>query len=568
VTAPSTRSVPVGQIRPLGDLAVLVGVAGPTEAAGLTRVLAASGIEGLVEAVGGMATVLVAFDPDREDLASSRERVADLVRRVPAGPTEPQEAAPPLVIACTFDGPDLDEVAERAGCPPEQVIALLTAHPLTVSVVGFSPGFAYLAGLPDALSHVPRRARPRPSVPAGSVALANGHAAVYPTASPGGWQLIGRTDEPLFTPWAPPYARLAPGDRVRFTTAIDPPADGSSPIGAEPPPTAGPVLPASARPVFVVEEPGLRTALQDGGRRGVASLGVPAAGPADPHSFWLANRLVGNPGGAGALEAVARGPTLRCLSPAFVAVLGGSPDLRLQGQVVPTGRVLPVNPGQELRVGPVTDGFRAYVAIAGGFVGPEVMGSCASDQLSGLGPGPIERGARLWAAPLTPPLGDHLLDELPPGASADDAVALRVVPGPHPERFATGAFASLSFMQFTVTAESNRVGLRLSRTALSPPIMMARGVTAELDSQGTVTGVVQVPPDGDPVVLLSDHATLGGYPVLAVVAWADHGLLGQCAPGASVVLVPIDHAAADRARQARLRFMASAVVGRYPLGVE
>ena len=92
----------------------------------------------------------------------------------------------------------------------------MTAARLTVAAVGFSPGFAYLEGLPDELSRVPRRRRPRPVVPAGSVALANGYAAVYPSASPGGWQLIGRTAEPFFDARVAPYARLAPGDHVRF----------------------------------------------------------------------------------------------------------------------------------------------------------------------------------------------------------------------------------------------------------------------------------------------------------------------------------------------------------------
>ena len=174
---------------------------------------------------------------------------------------------------------------------------MVTARPLTVEVVGFSPGFAYLAGLPAALRHVPRRARPRPSVPAGSVALANGHAAVYPSASPGGWQLIGHTDEPLFTPWTPPYARLTPGDRVRFVRATTAtghdtgrPTSSAAPIpGAEAPPSG-------ARPGLRGRgaRPPVRPAGR--GRKGVAALGVPAAGPADPDSFRLANAAGRQPG--------------------------------------------------------------------------------------------------------------------------------------------------------------------------------------------------------------------------------------------------------------------------------
>jgi KipI family sensor histidine kinase inhibitor len=566
-----TRSVPVGEIRRLGDHAFLMGVPDPVAARRLTHALTAARLEGLAEVVGGLATVMVAFDPLEEDVGARRPVLAHLMEEAFAQPGDVDDDGILLQVACTFDGPDLPEVATLVGSTPEAVVAMVTAHPLTVAVVGFSPGFAYLAGLPDQLCHVPRRPRPRPTVPAGSVALANGHAAVYPSASPGGWQLIGRTDEALFTPWAPPYARLSPGDRVRFVRAASAPApasgkgrskadDRAARVPNAPPPTA--------RPVFDVDEPGVRTVLQDGGRKGLAALGIPAASPADPYSFRLANQLVGNPGGACTLETTARGPSLRCLSATFVAVVGGSPELRLQGQPVAPGRVVPVNAGQLLVVGPVRDGFRCYVALAGGFVGPELLGSCSSDQLAGLGPGPIVRGAQLWGAPMEPPLGDHLRHGTPVGAAGGEPVTLRVVPGPHPERFAPGTFAALASMRFTIEAESNRVGLRLRRDPSTPTLVAAPGVPGELDSQGMVTGAVQIPPDGEPVILLTDHATLGGYPVVAVVAAVDHGVLGQCAPGTSVVLVPFDHNQAADALRGHQRALELAVVGHYPLAVE
>jgi allophanate hydrolase subunit 2 len=123
-------------------------------------------------------------------------------------------------------------------------------------------------------------------------------------------------------------------------------------------------------------------------------------------------------------------------------------------------------------------------------------------------------------------------------------------------------------MRFTVEAESNRVGLRLRSDLPTPVLSAAPGVPGELDSQGMVTGAVQIPPDGEPVILLTDHATLGGYPVVAVVAAVDHGVLGQCAPGMTVVLVPFDHDQAADALRGHLRALELAVVGHYPLAVE
>jgi KipI family sensor histidine kinase inhibitor len=569
VNGTARHSVPVGEIRRLGDHALLVGVEGTRAARTLTRAVHASGIAGVTEVVGGLATVMVAIDAEEGDLGLWRRLLARLLEESSVRSDDEADEGEHVVIPCAFEGPDLDEVADLIGCTPETVIELVTARPLTVAVVGFSPGFAYLDGLPPELCQIPRRSRPRPAVTPGSVALANGHAAVYPTASPGGWQLIGHTEVQLFTPWEAPYARLAPGDRVQFTRAPQGVTGGPSP-GA---PGRSLPIPSredypSARPVFVVEEAGLRTVPQDGGRRGLASLGVPTASPGDPVSFRLANQLVGNAIDACALEVTARGPSLSCVSSTFVAVVGASPDLRLQGQPVATGRVVPVNAGQRLVVGAVRGGFRSYIAVAGGLVGPEVFGSQSSDLLAGLGPGPLTVGARLWVAAMEPPLGDHLREGIATGVANGEPVSLRVVPGPHLEHFSAGAFASLGSMRFTVEAESNRVGLRLRRHPDVSPVDRAPETAAELDSQGMVTGAVQMPPNGEPVILLTDHATLGGYPVIAVVAAVDHGKLGQCAPGATIVFDPIDHGEADDAFVAQQRNLDSAVSGRYPLVVE
>jgi KipI family sensor histidine kinase inhibitor len=566
----STRSVPVGEIRPFGERALLIGVEDPPAARSFIRALHSARIDGLADVVGGLATVMVLFDGEGEELDTQLPTVAILVEEMLAGPPHVVDGGDLVVLSCVFDGPDLAEVADMAGCTPERVVELVTAPTLTVAMVGFSPGFAYLTGLSEHLLHIPRRARPRSSVPSGSVALANGFAAVYPSASPGGWQLIGQTHESLFTPWKSPYARLAIGDRVRFERALGASGgDGSSRStwSHRPPPTLSPPVP-NARPIFVVEDGGFRTVLQDGGRRNVAALGVPAAGPADPHSFRLANRLVGNAAEAVVLEATARGPTLLGLASTFVAVVGALPDLRLQGQPVMAGQVVPVAAGQQLVVGPIRGGVRSYLAVAGGLVGPQMLGSCATDQLCALGPGPVVSGQRLWGGVMSPPLGDHLRD----GTSSDwadgEPVVLRVLPGPHNELFAPEAFASLGSMRFTVAGDSNRVGIRLRRDQQGSAVARAPDTLPELDSQGVVHGAVQLPPDGDPVILLTDHATLGGYPVIAVVASVDHGRLGQCAPGMTVVLVPIDRRQADVARRAQRRAMEAAVVGRYPLAVE
>jgi KipI family sensor histidine kinase inhibitor len=557
------HSIPVGTVRRLGDRGFLVGVAGAAAArelaSGLTALLA-----GEAEVVCGSATVMVhAGDPEVE--LSSLEAVAEAARAELARRGRSDERVGPgrlFTVPCRFDGPDLEEVAALAGCRPDDVAAQLIAGPLTAAVVGFSPGFAYLEGLPSPLDSVPRRPRPRPVVPAGSVAIANGHAAVYPTASPGGWHLIGRTGFPFFSAQAPPYAALAPGDQVRFTVA-------GAGERIEPEPVAAPPWspPPDARAVFEVVGPGLRAVLQDGGRRSVAAVGVPGAGPADPVSFDLANRVTGNTAGAGALELTGGGTRLRCLDRCHVTVVGAAPEVRVDGATVPAGQLLPLGAGQVLEVGRQRGGCRSYVSVAGGFLGPEWFGSCATDELTGLGPGPLAAGDVLHAGAWAPPLGDHVAAGCATDVDTSSPVGLRAVPGPHAELFDDDALTRLAASVFVVEAASNRVGLRLRAEADAPPPRSRPG-GGTLDSQGVVTGAVQVPPDGDPVVLLPDHATLGGYPVLAVVASVDHGLLGQCAPGTRVRLLPVAPGEADDARRTRRRELARAVAGTYPLAVD
>lgn len=555
-----TRPLPVGEVRPFGDRALLIGVADPAASRALSAALARVCADGEAEVVGGRSTVCVlARDPDVE-LAPLRESVAEVVASssTNVGAEDVMGAMRTLTVPCAFDGPDLAEVAALAGCRTEDVVTMLTEGPLTVGVVGFSPGFAYLDGLADPLRAVPRRARPRPAVPAGSVALANGHAAVYPTASPGGWQLVGRTGVPFFSLDRPPYALLAPGDRVQFTVAAA--GEATAPAALALPAWSSP---PAARPVFELVAPGVRAVVQDAGRRGVAGSGVPDAGPADRVSWVLANALVANDAGAAALELTGGGARLRALEVCHVAVVGAAPSARVDGIDVEPGQLVPLDVGQVLEVTKVRAGCRTYVAVAGGLLGPEVFDSRSSDELSGLGRGALHAGDRLFAGAWAPPLGDHLA----PGAATalpagDQPVELRVVAGPHAERFAPDVLERLAATVFRVRSDSNRVGIRLEAEAAETDW---GAVPGELDSQPMVTGAVQLPPGGEPVALGPDHATLGGYPVPAVVIAADLGRLGQCGPGTPVRLVPVGLEEAGEAWHAQRRMLAAAVVGHYPL---
>jgi KipI family sensor histidine kinase inhibitor len=169
---------------------------------------------GVVELVPAYRTVLIVADPGQA------EALDDLAARLPGLELAPAEAVAgeTVEIPVRYDGEDLPEVAGLTGLEPEEVVRRHTAPEYTVAFLGFSPGFPYLVGLDPALQ-VPRRDTPRTSIPAGSVGLAGNQTGIYPTATPGGWQLIGRTEVTLFDPARDPPALLAPGTRLRFTVA-------------------------------------------------------------------------------------------------------------------------------------------------------------------------------------------------------------------------------------------------------------------------------------------------------------------------------------------------------------
>ncbi len=265
-----------------------------------------------------------------------------------------------------------------------------------------------------------------------------------------------------------------------------------------------------------VVRPGPLATVQDLGRPGYAHLGVPHSGAVDEVSLRLANRLAGNPEGAAALELTFGGAALRFESAAWIAVTGAA--VRCAGMNAPCH----VQAGTVVEFGTPWAGVRTYVAVRGGIDVPPVLGSRSADLLSGLGPAPLMAGDRL---PVGRPTGTISVD-FAPGLVPDPDPVLRITAGPRDDWFE--ALTPLVSGAYEVTAESNRVGVRLDGPALT------RRREGELASEGMVTGALQVPPNGLPIVFLADHPTTGGYPVAAVLAAADVSRAAQLRPGQRV----------------------------------
>ena len=261
------------------------------------------------------------------------------------------QSGAPTSCPVVFDGPDLDEVAATVGTPSAAWSTSWSAAELEVAFVGLRPRVPLPDRAARPLAALPRRPTPRTSVPAGSVAVAAGFAAVYPRSTPGGWHLLGRTAVTLFDPDVPPQAGWHPGTGC----ASPSPGPTTSPAVGRTTSSGRLSTPADG-PCLEVLEPGLMTTVQDGGRRGCAHLGVPAAGAADPRSLTLVNLLLGNGPGSAALECTASGPTLRVGGDGYLAVVGvapGSVEVTVDGHPVPDCTVLPVTDGQVVCIGRV-----------------------------------------------------------------------------------------------------------------------------------------------------------------------------------------------------------------------
>ncbi|MDH5834049.1 biotin-dependent carboxyltransferase family protein [Luteimonas kalidii] len=285
-----------------------------------------------------------------------------------------------------------------------------------------------------------------------------------------------------------------------------------------------------------VLSPGLATLLQDGGRQGLRHLGVGGAGALDPWAFALANLVVGNPAGTAALEITLSGPTLRFHRAARIALCGAPVDAEVGGAPVPGHRPLDLPPGSTLRIGRCTEGARAYLAIAGGVRSEAILGSASTDLRGGFGGHAgraLCRGDRLaLAAPsagaatlhIAPWWIDPAFDDRPAGAEP----LVRVLPGSD----ATAPPAALHGRAWTVRADSNRQGLRLA----GPVLTAADG--GERVSEPVMPGTIQLPADGQPIVLLADAQTHGGYPRIGHAIRADWPLLAQLRPGDRVRFAP------------------------------
>lgn len=304
--------------------------------------------------------------------------------------------------------------------------------------------------------------------------------------------------------------------------------------------------------VLEILRPGSLTTIQDLGRIGYGQYGVPAAGAMDPWSLQIANLLVGNPRNAAGLEMTMRGAKIRFLVSTVIAITGGQGKYTLNGKTVDNWRCILIRPGDILDIGVVTEGCRAYLAIAGGIKVPEVLGSRSTyipANLGGLEGRALVKGDVLGGYPWQ---GTYVPRALSKRYVPDYSglCTLRVVTGLDTEMFPEDTVRAFYSSTYEVSGQSDRMGCRLEGPVLNT------GLRGDRVSDAMVKGGIQVPPNGQPIILSADQ-TVGGYPIIAVVASVDFTLVAQLSVTQKVRFEEISMEEAQRLRLSMENFLQS-----------
>jgi KipI family sensor histidine kinase inhibitor len=414
-----------------------------------------------------------------------------------------------VVIPVAYGGTDLRALADAKEISEAEAVALHCGTEYTVAAIGFSPGFPYLLGLNPQL-YQPRHHSPR-KVPAGAVAIAGNQAGIYPFASQGGWHVIGRTNAALFDPDREHPSLLQPGDKVRFVEAPEFREAENTPKELE-----------TVTDGIQVIEPGVLSSIQDHGRWGYQHLGVSPGGAADPVLATIANRLVGNPDDAAVIECTMIGPVLSFDIDTVVSWVGWAG--------VSSGRPHVVKSGDRIDLRNRMSHLRGYIAVAGGIEVPKILGSRAADLRAVLGG---HKGRALQAGDVlsigktdTAPFSEkwHVAWPQPDGR----VIEIRYLCGIQADWFTGESRRMFREKPYAISSTSDRTGTRLQGAKLD--LREPR----EMVSQPVVCGSVQVPPDGQPIVLMSERQTIGGYPQIGHVISADIPKLARAWPGTQV----------------------------------
>jgi KipI family sensor histidine kinase inhibitor len=459
---------------------------------------------------------------------------------------------------------DLAAIAKDCKLTTEQVIKLHKGNLYTVDILGFMPGFAYFSGLNPKLC-LPRLASPRPAVPKGSVAIAELQTAIYPRTTPGGWNIIGRSPNILFDIQKNPPGLFMAGDQMQIEEiSLDEfqKLDKNNHLPE--------IIRAVNKNKACIEllQPGTFSSIQDEPRSGLSHWAVGPGGACDLSSLHLANALVGNSLDTAAIEITSSGPSLLFHETACVAWVGAECDGIVDGQRIPGNRPVWLNKGSTLKLSSLNPGFRTVLAIGGGLDLPSILGRAGSHISADIGPKRLEKGGILPLRDPKAPLKSIFLknlfkeDALPrfpkwhvrsPFSPSSTITPVHCLAGPHLSFLSVKERELFWSTIWKVSKQSNRMGVRLEGN-----FKMKKDLP-NIPSQAITFGTVQFPPSQEPIIMLAEHQTTGGYPRLAEVVRSDLVKLAQIKPGNEIQLIPIDLEEADHLNAEALKLQESTI---------
>ena len=535
-------------ILPLGDRAILVTLGDRIDSKVNDQVVALyqrlvnidhAGIDFFTPAFCSLG---VGYDPaiiSFDNLSELVQQQFELIQTISA--REPKVVRIPVCYSVDF-GVDLQQVASTTGLTCDQAIELHTSKTYRAYMLGFLPGFAYLGSVDQRL-RIDRKLEPRTKVTAGSVGLAGEQTGVYPFEAPGGWQIIGRTPISLYNRNQDSHNDesqylVSPGDYVQFyqidRAEFDLLFEQSQ---VTPELVQDQVIEHGAAKISLhFKTAGLRTVLQDFGRSGYQHLGVPSGGVMDRFSATIANRLVGNADDAVLIEVTLMGPTIEIRGNCQIAITGGDLSPMLDGRPVAMWETIAVTGTQRLSFGSRRSGCRCYLAIAGEFQSPSWLGS-VSVSPSGADTATAYRsfkGDSLLVVPSSQANNKRIFPEVrrPSGliGTEDRTVekTIQVFPGPEWDCFSAKQQEKFLNHRFEILPSSSSMGFRLS-SFLDQSLELSSMI-----SSAVVPGVIQVTPSGQPILLMRDAQTTGGYPRIGAVRYELLNEVAQMCPGDSI----------------------------------
>lgn len=439
---------------------------------------------------------------------------------------------------------DIDTIAQQTGHTVDEIVALHQASAFTVEAIGFAPGFAYLSGLPDSLS-VPRHATPRSSVPQGSVAIAQSLTCIYPTSSPGGWNIIGRCPIPLFQPLSAQPLLYRIGDQVRFEAIDEQEYTRLSRYHAESQHTDSiyhhglpSTVSALHQPALEVVKANTSIIVQDDGRQLVGHLGLTTGGAADKYAFYWANKIIGNNVALPALEILFGQCQFKSLKAQQVCITGADVTVLVNGKSVPMWASITLKKHDVVKIGFAKQGLRVYLALQGGVAAPEFEQSVSTVTREQIGTtvtnndilavikgeaqrskNNLDTNSRQLSSAMIPDLF---------GPTSPHPMQINLYISDQQHEFTTLQLDQLLSNSYEVSPTSDRMGVRL----IAPNRSLQHNIS--IASEGIGLGAVQIPPNGDPIIMLADRQTIGGYPKIGTIVPSDCYRLAQAAPGTRV----------------------------------